>query len=239
MRKTVNKKKKTIIGVSNNEKVTNNSINNYNELLSSYDLETIRYQNDIYNAKFNLKSAYQKNLYLLDRNQSWFAKLINNQYFSNETIFNISVLDYFSNSTNLSHEFKNNLVNSENIQDNFIWRAFNPDKSSIFQKSENENTVEFIINMVSSLPPRKKLIKNNVEISTNDLDLNNANDRILLNEVYQNWVEYEHAKYFIKACFKGSNKSSSKIIEQIRSISDQKEINSVKEIMLNELSKQI
>lgn len=212
-------------------------INNYHEMLPSYDLETIQYQNDLYNAKANLKLAYQKNGHLLNRNQSWFVRLINNQYFSDETIFNISVFDYFSDSTNLSPDFKNKLINSKDVQDNLIWKAFNPDKSTISQKSENENTAEFLIDTVSSLPPRKKLIKNNVEISTNDLDLNDENDRILLNEVYQNWAEYEHAKYFVKACFKGDNNiCSSKIIEQIRSISNDVERNLVKESIIKELA---
>ena len=214
------------------------SINNYHEALFTYDLETIKYQNDIYNAKANLSLAFKKNAHLLNTNQSWLVKLLNNQYFSDETMFNISVFDYFYNSKNLSPEFKRKLINSENMQDNAIWKSFNPDKSTISQKSENENTADFIINMVSSLPARKYLIKNNVEISINDLDLNNENDRILLNEVYQNWAEYEHAKIFIKACFAGNNtKSSAKIIEQIRAISNDTDRNLVKDLIVKELAK--
>ena len=213
-----------------------NSINDYNSLLNNIDIESILYHNNMYTIKKSLQQAYSRNINILSNSDSLFNRILRGQFFSNKTIFNIAVFDYFANNDNLSSKFKNIIDNSYNIKNDVIWKSFNSSDmfiSDIF----NERTASFIIDMVKSLPPKLKLIKNDVTVTINDLDLSDEDDRILLNAVYENWALYEHAKSFINACLSGNNfKSSSELIDKILSANDHASLDSIKKSIIKELS---
>ena len=212
------------------------SINNYHSLYNNVDIDTILYHNNLYTIKKNLQIAYKNNLDILSNSDSLFNRILRGQFFSNRTIFNIAVFDYFANNDNLSSKFKDIINNSYNNENDNIWKSFNL-ADTFISDTFNTNTANFIVNMVKSLPPKLKLMKDDVEISINDLDLNDEDDRILLNTVYENWALYEHAKSYIDSCLSGKHfKSSSEVINKILNTNDIKKLDDIKKSLIKELS---
>ena len=149
----------------------------------------------------------------------------------------MKVFDYFIEHANISVDLKNKLLENSDVSQSSIWNKFNNLDSELSQKAQNEHIANFIIDMVMALPPRKGIIKNGVAVPVEKLDLKNTNDKILLNEVYENWREYDHAKSFIKSILTGSStKSANKLIDKIKEINTAKKHAAVYNLILSELS---
>lgn len=92
--------------------------------------------------------------------------------------------------------------------------------------------------MIKNLPERKKLIKQGKEVSIKDLNLNDVDDRIMLNEVYENTLQYEHAKKFLDACnIKNNKKNMNKLIENIRRERGQEAVLKLRDQLMGEMTR--
>lgn len=196
-------------------------VEEYKELLDSKDYYSIEFINGMYDAKIRLQDVESERM-----GNTWWDKILIDKY---ERLFS-----KFDEDKNVSKVYKKSLVKDTVSNTRGILK-----KAELKEEAKRESAVvsaEYVINMIKNLPERKKLMKDGKEISVEELNLESVDDRILLNEVYDNIMQYEHAKKFLSACkIGGGRENVNKLLEKIRNTESEDGIVGIRDELVKEI----